>query len=263
MRDDLVFLHGAHRPACVATVDKRFDYHTLQFMARGGLWLSIDRGEPRQLHGAWTWCAHPGPHIHFHEWPRGRPWVHRYVAFTGRQVARWADDGLIFADPIPVPSAGVARYAVTFDELLKYSQRADVVGRLRARNLLERLLIDRAEARAATVVKSTSAWPAWVAQAFDLLRDETVGHDYTAIADRLAMAPSTLRRKFRETTGMPIHQHAIAARLGRAKHLLEQPDLSIKQVAARTGYRDVFYFNRHFTKVFGVSPGRYRKSVQR
>lgn len=258
---DIVFLHGNHQLQCVATVDKRFDYHTLQFMTRGGVRVWYD-DDFHDMQGAWMWPCGPGPYMRFHEWPRGAPWEHRYIAFTGPQANAWERAGLLPKSPQPVTPAHVRPFARAFDEMLKFSKRTDRLGRLRARNLLEAILIDLAESAASTTNAIHDSPPIWMSQVFDLLRDETIDN-YGQIADRLGMSESTLRRKFREATGTAIHQHAIHARMARAKHLLEQPELSIKQIAQQTGYRDVYYFGRHFTKVFGVPPGRYRKSVQR
>lgn len=257
---DIVFLHGNHDPRCIATVDKRFDYYTLQFMTRGGVRLWYD-DEFHDMRGASTWTCGPGPYVRFHEWPRGTPWEHRYIAFTGPAARAWESAGLLAKRPLPVPSGRVRSLAKAFDAMLSYTRRADRFGRLRARNLLEEILLDLAEFASPIHAIHTSP-PDWLRDVFNLLRDKMID-DYGQIAERVGMSESTLRRKFREATGTPIHQHAIHARLARAKRLLEQPDLSIKQIAAQTGYRDVYYFGRHFTKVFGVPPGRYRKSVQR
>lgn len=259
--DDIVFLHGNHQRQCIATVDKRFDYHTLQFMSRGGVRVWYD-DQLHDLRGAWTWPCGPGPYVRFHEWPRGAPWEHRYIAFTGPQVREWERAGLLLKSPTSIEASRVKRLAEAFDEMLVFSKRADRWGRLRARNALESTLIELAESVAHTAPVRDESRSNWVREVFDLLRDAQI-ENYAQIAERLGMSESTLRRKFREATGTAIHQHAIHARLARAKHLLEQPDVSIKQIAAQTGYRDVYYFGRHFTKVFGVPPGRYRKSVQR
>ena len=49
--------------------------------------------------------------------------------------------------------------------------------------------------------------------------------------------------------------------MDRARVLLTETDLSIRQVADRVGYPDVYYFSKVFKKRFSAPPGRYRKSV--
>ena len=51
----------------------------------------------------------------------------------------------------------------------------------------------------------------------------------------------------------------IRARMRWAGELLEQSDMRIKEIAARIGYDDQFYFSRLFKIVHGVSPSDYRR----
>ena len=50
-------------------------------------------------------------------------------------------------------------------------------------------------------------------------------------------------------------------RMERAKHLLKNPDKSIKEICAEVGYSDPNYFSRIFKKYQGVSPTEYKENV--
>ena len=50
-------------------------------------------------------------------------------------------------------------------------------------------------------------------------------------------------------------------RLGKAKALLVNTDLSISEIAVSSGFPDVLYFSRYFSKKMNISPSMYRKSV--
>ena len=50
-------------------------------------------------------------------------------------------------------------------------------------------------------------------------------------------------------------------RMDRAKHLLRNPDKSIKEICAEVGYSDPNYFSRIFKKYQGVSPTEYKENV--
>src|SRR5262249_3864079 len=66
-------------------------------------------------------------------------------------------------------------------------------------------------------------------------------------------------RQFKAATGLPPHQYVIARRVERAKHLLQQGrDLSLAEVAADAGFSDQSQFCRHFKRLVGVTPGRFR-----
>jgi AraC-like DNA-binding protein len=265
-RDEILFLHGSHRPRCIASVDKRFDYHVLQFMARGSIQVRYD-GETRVLRGGWTWPCRPGWRVKFNEWPRGQPWDHRYIAFSGPLAAEWMASGLLPSRPEPVAPRELRAFARDFDRMLLAVQQPGRWGRQLARNLLENLLLQRADARSQASPAGSSTAPeneAWLAAALHALEVASgqPAPSYETLAEAAGMSLSTFRRRFRAATGLAIHQYATQRRLLHAKDRLARADLSIKQIAHETGYRDVYYFSRHFAQVFGVPPGRYRKSVQ-
>lgn len=70
-----------------------------------------------------------------------------------------------------------------------------------------------------------------------------------------------LLRVFKEQTGLTPHAYLDLARLGRARTLLDQGQ-GIAQAAAAAGYSDQSHLNRRFKRIFGITPGQYRNSVQ-
>jgi AraC family transcriptional regulator len=66
-------------------------------------------------------------------------------------------------------------------------------------------------------------------------------------------------RQFRAATGLPPHQYVIARRVERAKQLLHRgDDLALAEVAMDVGFSDQSQFCRHFKRLVGVTPGRFR-----
>jgi AraC family transcriptional regulator len=73
------------------------------------------------------------------------------------------------------------------------------------------------------------------------------------------LSPYHFARMFKASTGLPPHQYVIARRIDRAKRLLRQDDeLTLAQVAARTGFWDQGHFTRHFKRLVGVTPKQFR-----
>jgi AraC family transcriptional regulator len=73
------------------------------------------------------------------------------------------------------------------------------------------------------------------------------------------LSPYHFARMFKTSTGLPPHQYVIARRVERAKQLLrERKDLSLAQVAARSGFWDQGHFTRHFRRLAGITPKRFR-----
>ena len=80
--------------------------------------------------------------------------------------------------------------------------------------------------------------------------------DLAAVAH---LSPYHFARLFKASTGSPPHRYVIARRIERAKQLLRGgDDLSLAQVAARTGFWDQGHFSRHFKRLVGVTPKRFR-----
>ena len=71
------------------------------------------------------------------------------------------------------------------------------------------------------------------------------------------LSPNYFGWLFQRANGLPPHQYVIARRVERAKQLL-QGDVSLTEVAARTGFSDQSHFSHHFKRLVGVTPGRFR-----
>jgi AraC family transcriptional regulator len=66
-------------------------------------------------------------------------------------------------------------------------------------------------------------------------------------------------RQFRSATGLPPHHYLIMRRVERANEFLRGgDDLSLAQVAARSGFRDQGHFTCHLNQLVGVTPAQFR-----
>jgi len=75
------------------------------------------------------------------------------------------------------------------------------------------------------------------------------------------MSESTLTRRFRKVLGRSPVEHLIRLRIGRARRLLQNADLSITDVAFACGFSDSNYFSRRFRAATGTSPRAYRRRI--
>jgi AraC-like DNA-binding protein len=252
--EEISFLHGSGTPRCSAVVDKHFDgYYTLQFMTEGAIDLFYDR-EHWRMEGRWCWPCFPGPWTRFRLSEGCAWWNHRYVAVRGPQVVRWVADGLFPKTPQRAPDDRA--FDADFDRLHALMRRPDRWGQRRAANLLENLLLQLADARAAT----EHAQP-WLERVLATIQ-QPEPYSIAKLARDAGMAVSTLRRRFRQATGESLHAHALACRLANARQLLVEGDLAIKAICERLGYADVSFFTKQFTRHVGVTPAAYRRSRQ-
>ena len=78
------------------------------------------------------------------------------------------------------------------------------------------------------------------------------------IAKNVGSCADYLSRVFKKEMGLNLWDYVMAVRVSEAKILLERTGLSVKEIAAKTGFRDPSYFNRVFRREFGLAPGSIR-----
>lgn len=80
-----------------------------------------------------------------------------------------------------------------------------------------------------------------------------------SLAARAHMAPRTFARRFRAETGAAPHDWLTGQRVLLARQLLEETDLSVEQIAVRTGFGNGAALRHHFTQRLSTSPLAYRR----
>lgn len=84
--------------------------------------------------------------------------------------------------------------------------------------------------------------------------------DLTSIAGVANLSPNSFCRYFKNRTNKSYFQFLIEVRIENACRLLEQnPDLSIIEIADRTGFKNRSNFNRKFKQLKKMSPKKFRE----
>jgi AraC-like DNA-binding protein len=81
-------------------------------------------------------------------------------------------------------------------------------------------------------------------------------------AEKLGVTSKYLSDRLHKESGLTALEHIHALKAKEAKGLLQQTNLSIKEIAFKTGFESSEYFNNFFKKMVGKTPGAYRKNVQ-
>ncbi len=90
-------------------------------------------------------------------------------------------------------------------------------------------------------------------------------HEQISIADlshEACMSESTFHRVFRQELGQTPIQYIKEARVKRAKEMLQNPELQIKEVYMECGFNDLSYFMRIFKQLEHQTPGEYRSAYR-
>ena len=81
------------------------------------------------------------------------------------------------------------------------------------------------------------------------------------IAAKVHMSKYYLCHLFHEKTGLTLMQYLYEQRLAEARRQLQQPSLSISEVALNCGFGSSSYFSTLFRRKEGLSPSEYRRKV--
>jgi AraC-like DNA-binding protein len=78
------------------------------------------------------------------------------------------------------------------------------------------------------------------------------------IAEKLSVSVSYISKAYKESTGRTILEQIAATRMQKAEELLANTDISIVEVASRSGVQNITYFYRLFKTRHGVTPAQFR-----
>ncbi|MBP1989928.1 AraC family transcriptional regulator [Paenibacillus eucommiae] len=84
----------------------------------------------------------------------------------------------------------------------------------------------------------------------------------TELAAHIGLSTSRYTSVFKQYTGLSPQQYLIQYRLQKAKELINNTQLNIRQIAALVGFDDQMYFSRLFKKYEHMSPIEFRKKSQ-
>ncbi|MBO5550565.1 MAG: AraC family transcriptional regulator, partial [Lachnospiraceae bacterium] len=78
------------------------------------------------------------------------------------------------------------------------------------------------------------------------------------ISGKVDVSPYYFTRLFKEETGETFLEYLTGFRMDKAKELMKDPDISVKDICTQVGYTDPNYFSRIFKKTVGKTPTEYR-----
>lgn len=81
-------------------------------------------------------------------------------------------------------------------------------------------------------------------------------------ARTMGISTDRLTTAIRRATGLSPLELVHGRLLEDAESLLERSTLQVREIADALGFRDAGYFNRFFSRLKGISPGRFRKRMQ-
>lgn len=167
-------------------------------------------------------------------------------------------DGAAVALPeMPVVVSDLATFEPLARQVVQGHAERTAAGDLKRDLALRLLLVQIHEAAQARPTRSDGAKLAAVLLAVK----ENPGLAWTVpeIAARAGLSVAQVARRIRELTGHSPREFVIRARVERARRLMEESAMSLKQIADSLGYTDIYFFHRQFKAVAGQTPARWRR----
>lgn len=79
------------------------------------------------------------------------------------------------------------------------------------------------------------------------------------VADAVNLTPNYITKYFKNKTNMNFKAYLTMKRIEKARDLLENTDLAVKEIAEKCGYNSSKQLIENFTKIVGITPVEYRK----
>ena len=199
-------------------------------------------------------------------WHRYRPvkepnWTEYWVCFGGSYADQLVREGF-FTPKVPLHQVGSdARLIGPYRRLLDQVRSASPLGlpQLLAASLTEILGTALAFSRAGC---SGDVNESIVQKAKGTLERHIEEHiDMQELASSLGISYSTFRQLFKQLTGNAPYQYRLQLRLGRAKQLLVESELSVKEIAGLLKFDDSYHLSKMFKRHTGMSPSDWRSGT--
>ena len=196
-------------------------------------------------------------------WHRYRPevetgWSEHWLGFNGDVVRRWVKNNF-FSPRTPVFRPGQEeKWMMLFTELIAVTKTNCPA--------LQQVMAGFTAQMLGLLYSGQQAGLTGDDQALLMIQKAIVkmqtelesGLNAQALARELNLSYSSFRHTFQQHTGSSPHQYLLELRLVRARNLLKQTALSVKEIAQQTGFKDEHYFCRYFKMKAGMTPGQWR-----
>jgi len=190
------------------------------------------------------------------------PWSVFWVHFTGHRAADYVEalalpEGRPMID-VPKLSAMQDAFEDTYRHALDGLSEPGLLGLTAG---LARI-IALARVYAATGSSRTRCTDERVLTAIRKLQAEPMRNwGIEELAEDARMSVAHFSERFHYQAGCPPKQFLIRLRLQIASALMQEPKLSVAEIAARVGYEDPYYFSRLFRRHTGQSPRDHRRDL--
>jgi AraC-like DNA-binding protein len=197
-------------------------------------------------------------------WHRYKPspktgWTEHWISFNGIQPRRLRKFNIISPDRAVLKIGLDERIIKLYKQILEHIESESIgfketIAALTNQILAQVNAIDKSINLNGNEIKTTLQ----KAEVYMIDRlDQQINFD--ALSHELGVGYSWFRKTFHDYTGFSPKQYFLKLKLEKAKELLLNTPLSIKEISVMTGFESQYYFSKFFKKRIGVSPIQLRK----
>jgi AraC-like DNA-binding protein len=188
-------------------------------------------------------------------------WVEEWIGFGGPHAERLRDNGIL-DDAHPIFNIGVHEDVVAmFDSAVSLCREQTPGFQIRLGALVLQIVASVQALHQYDHQQHASGEIIRRARYLMQQRLES-GVSVDEIASACSLTYGQLRRVFQQYTGLTPYQYFLQLRIHRAKELLSEPQVQVKEVAARLQFENQYYFARLFRKKTGLTPTQWQNQIR-
>jgi AraC-like DNA-binding protein len=221
---------------------------------------SLGKGKYVPIEAGMMFLLFPGEwHTYFPDKQTG--WKEYWIGFKGPLIDNLVDKGF-FSKEKPVFSVSIQEQIVSlYHKAIAAAEEQESCFQQVLCGIVDRLLslayyyeknIQFRESDAATKIS----------QAKVMINNDYMTLTPEEVASKLCLSYSSFRKTFKEYTGFSPARYIKEVRMSRAKEMLTNTSLSIKEIAFNLGYNNHDYFFTAFKRMTGQTPAEYRTMTQ-
>jgi AraC-like DNA-binding protein len=247
--------------AAKVTTGRTLEVFQLVYITDGTGWFWSERSGQADVSPGTVFILFPGVKHAYRPNP-DTGWTEEWIGFGGPHAHRLWNNGILQAEQ-PIFNIGVHQDEVAiFDSAIALCREQTPGFQIRLGALVLQIV---ASVQAFHKYEQQHHTAGEIIRRARYLMQQQLesGISVEEIASRCSLSYGQLLRAFRQYTGLTPYQYFLQLRIHRAKELLENPNVQIKEVAARLQFENQYYFARLFKKKVGVSPSQWRGQVLR
>ncbi|MDR0709089.1 MAG: AraC family transcriptional regulator, partial [Spirochaetaceae bacterium] len=182
-------------------------------------------------------------------------WTEYWIGFTGDIPRRWIEQGALEKIITVYPILNQKEMLVPFDEAVDFARNRNHALEPLTASCVMRIFAYLIEDRHECLTRDNYDI---IEQAKNIIEKNIYNPmDMDDLTKILGVSYQTLLDQFREKMKLTPYQYFLQLKINKAKEMLREGTLSIKEISYRLSFNSPYYFSRLFKRKTGVSPSQW------